>query len=290
MRNSQDPTFGREPQAGGWVGQDLPCSACGHNLRGVAADARCPECGRPVRSSLAGPQLDTGLRDELAEALRSTGKGSLLAMGAPLANISCIGPIGVLAALVGSLQRLIAANHLGRATAGNRRAAFAAAAELAAGVPLLAALAVPGWFVPEWAIPAFRTATSSLWMGATVAGAVATWELVDGIVARHALDCHRSRRPVLLALATVPPLLLAAVLLPIGSTATNWIAFACLAAGQVAWIVASVLSANQAVAAGDEMAAGARRRVVEARRDDVLGPRRARRPRPAEDDAPIPLD
>lgn len=290
MRNALDPSFGREPQAGGWLGQDLPCSGCGHNLRGVAAAANCPECGRPVRSSLAGPDLDTGVRDELAEALRSTGKASLLAMAAPLANVSCIGPIGVLGALIGSLQRLIAANHLRGAGTGNRRAALAAAAELAAGVPLLAALAVPGWFVPEWAIPAFRTATSSLWMGTVIAGAVASWELVDGVVARHALDCQRSRTPVLLALGAVPPLFLAAVLLPIGSTATSWIAFACLAVGQVAWIVAAALLAGQGVAAGDEMAAGARRRVVEARRDDVVGPRRARRPRPPEDDGPIPVD
>lgn len=290
MRNALDPSFGREPPSGGWLGQDLPCTGCGHNLRGVAANARCPECGMPVRSSLAGPELDTGVRDELADALRSTGKASLLALAAPLANVSCVGPIAVLVAMVGSLQRAIAAKALLAAGVGDRRALLAPAAELAAGVPLLAALAVPGWFVPEWAIPALRAAASGLWMGTVVAGSVASWELVDGMVARHALDCRRTSLPALLALGSVAPLLLAALFQPVGSTVTGWVALACLVAGQLTWVAASALLANQGVAAGDELAAGARRRVVQNRREDVAGPRRARRPRPPEDDAPIPID
>lgn len=34
---------------------DLPCIGCGYNLRTLPDDGRCPECNRPVRSSLAEP-------------------------------------------------------------------------------------------------------------------------------------------------------------------------------------------------------------------------------------------
>ena len=37
----------------GPLGQDLPCAGCGYNLRGLSADARCPECAFPIPESLA---------------------------------------------------------------------------------------------------------------------------------------------------------------------------------------------------------------------------------------------
>ncbi len=35
----------------GHVATDLPCVKCGYNLRTLAAESRCPECGHPVRES-----------------------------------------------------------------------------------------------------------------------------------------------------------------------------------------------------------------------------------------------
>ena len=36
---------------------DITCRGCGYNLRGLSPAGRCPECGRPVRDSLAGNAL-----------------------------------------------------------------------------------------------------------------------------------------------------------------------------------------------------------------------------------------
>ncbi len=39
------------------IDHDLPCRQCGYNLRGMAADKLCPECGTEVGRSLLGDQL-----------------------------------------------------------------------------------------------------------------------------------------------------------------------------------------------------------------------------------------
>lgn len=39
------------------IGQDTPCFRCGYNLRGLALDGRCPECGEAVEASRAGRRL-----------------------------------------------------------------------------------------------------------------------------------------------------------------------------------------------------------------------------------------
>ncbi|MBT8484759.1 MAG: hypothetical protein KJO43_04205 [Phycisphaerae bacterium] len=36
---------------------DVPCRSCGFNLRGLAPDGRCPECGAPVGRSIRGDHL-----------------------------------------------------------------------------------------------------------------------------------------------------------------------------------------------------------------------------------------
>jgi hypothetical protein len=36
---------------------DVPCRSCGFNLRGLAPDGRCPECGAPVARSIYGDHL-----------------------------------------------------------------------------------------------------------------------------------------------------------------------------------------------------------------------------------------
>ncbi|GMU24426.1 MAG: hypothetical protein AMXMBFR13_45000 [Phycisphaerae bacterium] len=37
------------------IARDFSCQFCGHNLRGLLLDDRCPECGRPIRDTLKGP-------------------------------------------------------------------------------------------------------------------------------------------------------------------------------------------------------------------------------------------
>ena len=41
----------------GAIVADLPCVACGYNLRGLSLDGRCPECGMAVERSTRGNLL-----------------------------------------------------------------------------------------------------------------------------------------------------------------------------------------------------------------------------------------
>jgi hypothetical protein len=43
--------------AGDLASRDVPCLRCGYNLRGLAPDGACPECGTPVARSLRGNLL-----------------------------------------------------------------------------------------------------------------------------------------------------------------------------------------------------------------------------------------
>jgi Zn finger protein HypA/HybF involved in hydrogenase expression len=49
---------------------DLPCTQCGYNLRGLAPDGRCPECGAEVSRSYGGDLLKHANRDWLRKVKR----------------------------------------------------------------------------------------------------------------------------------------------------------------------------------------------------------------------------
>jgi len=40
------------------LSEEIPCAFCGYNLRGLAADGRCPECGSRIADSLRGNLLE----------------------------------------------------------------------------------------------------------------------------------------------------------------------------------------------------------------------------------------
>jgi hypothetical protein len=46
-----------EPRSNDRIDRDLHCARCGYNLRGLAVDEKCPECGTPVDYSLRGELL-----------------------------------------------------------------------------------------------------------------------------------------------------------------------------------------------------------------------------------------
>lgn len=68
------------------IDNDLPCYKCGYNLRTLQQDASCPECGTPVRNSVA--QLKT-----LAWPFNAQSACKLLALGMFLVFVAGIGLI-----------------------------------------------------------------------------------------------------------------------------------------------------------------------------------------------------
>jgi hypothetical protein len=286
----QDRSSAPPRRTNGRIGEDLDCAGCGHNLRGLDAGGNCPECGRPVRRSLEGVALDQGQRDGFAEGLRNLGKSALLTVAAPLAATAWFGPVAVLASMAGSWTRLSAARELAGIGVERGRCTATATAELGLGALVLAVRLAGGSILPDWAAGVLSAVLASLWIGTAVAGCVATWDLVDRAVAHHALNCERKGLPALLALGCVPALLIAAVARPLGGVAADWAAVLGTVAGAVAWGAACVYLASQATNAGDEIAAGPRRRQLRTPEDAPQPAHRARRPPRPDDDAPIPLD
>jgi hypothetical protein len=43
-----------------WIDYDLPCAACGYNLRTLRTNATCPECGHPVPASIEAAKFRPG--------------------------------------------------------------------------------------------------------------------------------------------------------------------------------------------------------------------------------------
>lgn len=59
----------QDPPVAAVVGDDAPCHSCGYNLRGMAREAKCPECGALVEATLRGELLwhsDPAWLDRLA--------------------------------------------------------------------------------------------------------------------------------------------------------------------------------------------------------------------------------
>lgn len=54
----------------GTVGIDLPCFTCGYNLRSLAIDGVCTECGKPVQHTLRGTWLILADKQWLRRLLR----------------------------------------------------------------------------------------------------------------------------------------------------------------------------------------------------------------------------
>jgi len=83
------------------IQQDLPCSRCGYNLRGLTLDMACPECSAPVGSSIHGDLLGFADPDWLDKLRR----GTLLKLWSMLlALISAV--ILVAAARLGASQQI----------------------------------------------------------------------------------------------------------------------------------------------------------------------------------------
>ncbi len=85
-----DGTSPRAEAAGGVVESDRTCTRCSYNLRGLAINGNCPECGAPVADSLRGLLLQYAS----PEYLQAVGRGLSLILNGLLVWI--IAMIGIL--------------------------------------------------------------------------------------------------------------------------------------------------------------------------------------------------
>ncbi|CAG1010870.1 hypothetical protein PHYC_03948 [Phycisphaerales bacterium] len=112
------------------VSDDRPCLACGYNIKGLAAEGVCPECGAPIQRSLRGNLLEFANEDYL----------KTLHYGAIVIEWGAFCPLvaGVLSAVLQSASKLG-----GQAVASGRGLEVIAGVLPAAG----ASVAIFGWFL-----------------------------------------------------------------------------------------------------------------------------------------------
>ncbi len=79
-----------DEDAGRVIDRDVACASCGYNLRGLAPDGRCPECGAPIANSLRGNTLSSCDPRWLGR----------LRLGADLIRVGMIVSVGLVLAVV----------------------------------------------------------------------------------------------------------------------------------------------------------------------------------------------
>jgi len=98
----------------GRIDVDIACVSCGYNLRGLAPDGRCPECGTAIGRSTRGDYLrfcDPGWVETLASGMNWIVAGLILAFVLGLVAGGAVGltnrPAYAMIGIVGSLVALI---------------------------------------------------------------------------------------------------------------------------------------------------------------------------------------
>lgn len=278
---------------------DLPCRQCRYNLRGVRQDANCPECGTPVRETLAGAGPEESRRDAATDALRSFARSYLYGLPLGLFMVACLGPPVTVLAIVGSIARLVSLRNLaatggmGIDAADLRRARTLAIAEISLGAPAVLML-VQGlsWAIGPTADDAVRLALAGLWFGTMVLGSVAGSMLLDSTSARLPVEMGRATVIHALLLGAAPVVVLGMVLSAAGLPAS--LVILVRLAGAAAWGTGAAMLAFRGTMVADEFGAvpAPRRRDATAdaptERTDPAARAQVRRAR--EDDSPIPLD
>ncbi len=79
-----------DERTGRVIDRDVACASCGYNLRGLAPDGRCPECGAPIANSLRGNTLSSCDPRWLGR----------LRLGADLIRVGMIVSVGLVLAVV----------------------------------------------------------------------------------------------------------------------------------------------------------------------------------------------
>lgn len=290
--------------AGGEVAVDLPCVRCRYNLRGAPQSGNCPECGAPIKETLAGLSAEERRREGAADAVRSYGKSFAFGIPLGLFMVGCLGPPVALVALIGSGARLVALRNLAREADGGidaadlRRARALAVAELAAGAPALLML-VEGmsWAIGPTADETVRLALAGLWFGTMALGTIAGSMLLDRIASRLPVEFERPTVIHALALGAAPVVMLGMILSAAGIP-TSLVVLVRLA-GAAAWGTGAAMLAFRGSMIADELRAapGARRAQPRDAEPGNAGPRERPDPRARaqarhrlEDDSPIPLD
>lgn len=137
------------------VAIDLPCRACGYNLRGLVAEGRCPECGGAVPESM-GSDLLRFAPARYVQALADGVDWVLIGVTVQVAALLLVGGIGVALTLMTG----------GGSSAADDAAAAAAMVSLFAGFAGGLALLVGVWLVATPDPAGYETPLADLGRGA----------------------------------------------------------------------------------------------------------------------------
>jgi hypothetical protein len=172
--NPDSSTGAAAASAGLVLDEDVPCIACEYNLRGMTADARCPECGGEVRPSLVAHRAG-GLTVDQARRLRAVASLALTAIvimvvtGITEPNVPGLNLMAMLAATLAWVLVAIAAlrlPHLPDRPVLRRATVIATVAACA--MPALFISAVPLGLGPMWRWWPLQLLPLALSMTATV--------------------------------------------------------------------------------------------------------------------------
>lgn len=299
----------------------LQCVQCRYNLRGLEVGGACPECGRPISSSLQGSEAQ---RQEAEAALpgmltyvggqRATTAYLLATPASLFLFVGCLMLLGSLATITGSVIRLLGLRAWRRATPKSalisspafRRAWSVALAELMVGGVVLLALLFDVTSSMPATLGSLVQLTLILAWGVTLAlGMQASTTLADAVDGHFSLNVERWRVQAVLAaaapvaIALVDLVFMSSIFLG-GSRVLTAIYIATALLAVAVWASAVWATRNYFQGVSDLMHAlpGAYRtalhdKAIRAQNLPRTAPETAaarEAQRQAEDDSPIPLD
>lgn len=296
--------------------EDLPCTGCGYNLKGLTVTGVCPECGREVMDSTGDADRPKAGIEVLRSATQTYGSAHrntmVFALACVFSSTPCLLTVVSVVVFLGVVQRAIGLFQMRRAVqltsdrvaSAHRLACVATGCEALAGALLLATALFNLSMLPSVAAGGLDTFTLLVlvWSGPLGFGLLASAALSDALATHYVLHLERSRAAVAVAFAA-PSAGAAAMGLwvladLVGSRVLTAFGFLATLGAAALWVFAGWAAYCYATGTADRMHSPSDTAPV--RRDDLAAvpqpaaytspEEQAAAQRLREDDSPIPMD